>query len=103
MAIDEACPGDDLRDGPRSGADQLQGPGLTAEEVARVQAVIDAGTVWSTVEGGRFAMKLIDSGRCKRAPGVLTMWRENDDRYRPIYSQAERRGRLTTYARFSRG
>jgi hypothetical protein len=64
-------------------------PDLTAEELARVQVSIDAGTVWASVDAGRFAMQLIDAGRCKRAPGVLAMWREEDDRYRAIYSQAE--------------
>jgi hypothetical protein len=62
-------------------------PELTAEELARVQTAIDAGTIWATVDGGRFAMRLIDARRCKLAPGVINMWRSEDDLYEPIYSR----------------
>lgn len=64
-------------------------PSLTSEELARVQATIDAGTAWASVDAGRFAMKLSDAGKCRKAPGVLAKWREPDDRYRAIYSESE--------------
>lgn len=62
---------------------------LTPEELARVQSAIDAGTIWATVDGGEFAMRLIRAGKCKLAPGVVSMWRGEDGRYEPIYSKEE--------------
>lgn len=62
---------------------------LTPDELARVQTAIDAGTIWATVDGGRFAMRLIDAKKCKLAPGVVSMWPGDDDRYEPLYSRDE--------------
>jgi hypothetical protein len=62
---------------------------FTPEELARVQTAIDSGTIWATFRSGKFAMRLIESGKCKLPPGVLEMWQEADGRYRPIYSKEE--------------
>ncbi len=50
---------------------------------------IDSATIWATVDGGRFAMELIDAKKCKLAPGVVSMWLRDDDRYEPLYSNEE--------------
>jgi hypothetical protein len=66
-----------------------EAPELTAGELERVQSAIDAGTIWSTVDGGRFAMRLIKEKKCKVAPGVVGMWLTDDDHYEPVYSRGE--------------
>lgn len=62
---------------------------LTPEELVRLQTAIDAGTIWATVDGGKFAMRVISAGKCKLAPGVVAMWLGGDDRYEPLYSKDE--------------
>jgi len=59
------------------------------DEVKRMQVAIDTGMVWGDINAGGTAMLLIGAHRCKTAPGVVSMWKEPDGRYRPIYSREE--------------
>lgn len=81
--------------GPRASS----APNLTPQELARVQMAIDSGTIWATIDGGRFAMSLITAGKCQCAPGVLNMWLREDGLYEPIYSREVLNARLDQLTR----